>query len=188
LTRNITSMISEYEWLRNFINEEIYVLYDQPESPVTEQQESTAVNIPETDGAEQTGSPAPDQSADNKALPAPEFRGKNRKNILILLDKPLKPAHEDLLVKIMQAAGLDWDDVALVVWHDEPRADLIKTLKSHVVINFGLESDPWCDTEPYEITAANGLSHLQADSLASLAEDVELKRKLWSALKTLFGV
>ncbi|MEJ2005653.1 MAG: hypothetical protein P8X57_11960, partial [Cyclobacteriaceae bacterium] len=83
---------------------------------------------------------------------------------------------------------LEWSDIALIVWPDTPRADLIKTLESHVVISFGLESDPWCDTRPYEVTAANGLSHLQAGSLSAIEGDIAQNHKLWSALNSLFGV
>jgi len=56
------------------------------------------------------------------------------------------------------------------------------------VISFGLAQDPWCETTPYEVTAANHLNHLRADKLDLIASDVDKKRKLWTALKSLFGV
>ncbi len=166
-------MISEYEWLRNFITEDIYVVKGQPPTPSPE-------NTKDAGDTSDTETPTP--------IPPPSYRGQNKKNILVLVDKALEPDQEDLLVKILQSAGLKWEDIALIVWPDSQRADLIRTLGSHVVLSFGLDSDPWCDTVPYEISTANGLSHLQADSLSSIAGEVELKRKLWSALKTLFGV
>ena len=140
--------------------------------------------IPEDHSSEGRTEPVPAPEVQDK----PVFSGSNKKNILVLVPSEPAPEERTLLENILGAANLVPDDIALVNWGEYQRPDLPHLLKSHVVISFGLEKDPWCEAGLYEITAAGGLTHLRAHALTDLQADKQRKRLLWNALRELFGI
>ncbi len=179
MTLNTISTMSDKnsEWLAALFQEGIYVVPEEKpaaDNKIIQEKNDTEPKVPE-------------ETSDD-ILPMPGFRGKNKKHILVLAARELTPAEDEFLTKIMNAAGLSWDDIAFINWKEQPRPDLLDRLETHVVISFGLEHDPWCDAVPYSVHHANGVTHLRADDLQSLNENTDLKRKLWMALKEMFGV
>ncbi|MCA6073309.1 hypothetical protein [Fulvivirga sedimenti] len=170
-----------HEWLAGLFQEGIYIV------PGENKVSAGVSDSPEPDEKD-TDSVEPQTVSEQSPLTMPDFRGGNKKHILILTDSIPDSTEEALLTNIMGATGLTWDDIALINWYDQPRPDLLSKLESHVVISFGLEHDPWCDTDPYQVHHANGVTHLRSDALRSLNSQIDQKRKLWSALKEMFGV
>ena len=172
-----------HEWLADLLQEGVYIVPGENNN-AAERNADAETRENDENSTESLNS----ENTHNSPLPSPKFRGDNKKHILILTPSQPDAAEEELLSNIMSATGLAWEDIALINWNDQPRPDLLGILESHMVISFGLEHDPWCDAELYRIHHANGVTHLRADALQSLNAQTELKRKLWTALKEMFGV
>lgn len=122
-----------------------------------------------------------------------QIRGKFEKGILILHEEEsLNAEIMDMLVKILQAVGHSMSEVGLLNSQElEGRSlDEFHAINAHVVLKFGrikhpINAFPILD---YHIHTENETEYLFADSLTSIFEDSNLKRKLWTTLKTLFNI
>lgn len=198
--------LTELKWL---IEEEIYLIPKDREAILAQLETSPAV----PSSSKPTG-PTPSQSRDEntaiavsakeiKPNPEPEnqeeelisvpiaVRGNFSKGVLILHEEPtLRPELMEMLVKMINACGHSMNEIGLLASGElEGRSmDEFKNLNAHTILKFGRINHPInaVSTRPYEVFAENETEYLFADSLSTIAEDVSLKKKLWTSLQVLF--
>jgi hypothetical protein len=118
------------------------------------------------------------------------YKGGNTKEIAVIItddsNEFLNNRDETLLLNILNAIGLSLDDVAVInqhisgtTWQDQ--------LDYNKVLVFGiLPSTYGFKTDHYNIQQKEDAQWLFSDSLFGLANDNELKGKLWGKLKEMF--
>ncbi|MCU0401418.1 MAG: hypothetical protein MUE75_10490 [Algoriphagus sp.] len=127
-----------------------------------------------------------------KAEPIP-LKGNFTKGILILHEESeLNTEVMDMLVKMINACGHSMNEVGLVsseILENRSLEDF-QALNAHVVLKFGRIKHPVnaVAASPYEIYSEEETEYLFADALTVIAEDKNLKRKLWSSLQVLFNL
>ncbi len=120
-------------------------------------------------------------------------KGDFTKGILILHEES-ELSHEilDMLVKMINACGHSMADVGLVSSEilENRTMDDFMALNSHVVLKFGRIKHPinGLPSQVYEVFTEGETEYLFADSLTVIAEDKNLKRKLWNCLQKLFNL
>jgi hypothetical protein len=198
--------LAELKWL---IEEEIYLIPEDRKAILAQLETSLAVSS-STKPAEPIPSESRDKSTTVVALskqadpnPEPEnpqeelisvpiaVRGNFSKGVLILHEEPtLRPELMEMLVKMINACGHSMNEIGLLASGDlEGRSmDEFKNLNAHTILKFGRINHPInaVSTRPYEVYAENETEYLFADSLSAIAEDVSLKKKLWTSLQVLF--
>lgn len=206
----------DYSFLPHFITEDIYVIEEegsllQAETPVSSTTpESVAsapapVATPKTEASEPTPVVKPTIPTIEPAAPIvakePEpvylkplpTEGNNLKHCLLLvesaeavLETPLKA----LLEKIMGSVKRSLDDV-LLVNVKEASPEQIEALLSEQnhrhLIAFGTSKVTELNNAPlYQLSQVNRKNYLRADALSAIAQNVEMKKALWGALKEMF--
>ena len=127
-----------------------------------------------------------------KAEPIP-LKGNFTKGILILHEESeLNAEVMDMLVKMINACGHSMNEVGLVsseILENRSLEDF-QALNAHVVLKFGRIKHPVnaVAASPYEIYSEEETEYLFADALTVIAEDKNLKRKLWNSLQVLFNL
>ena len=198
--------LAELKWL---IDEEIYLIPEDRKAILTQLEATPAGSF----GGASTG-PIPSESGDNRpiisvvsrpteATPEPKnqddelisvpitVRGNFSKGVLILHEEPtLKPELMEMLVKMINACGHSMNEIGLLASGElEGKSmDEFKNLNAHTILKFGRINHPInaVSSRSYEIFAENETEYLFADSLSTIAEDVSLKKKLWTSLQVLF--
>ncbi|GAB5524614.1 MAG: hypothetical protein Roseis2KO_24860 [Roseivirga sp.] len=125
-----------------------------------------------------------------KPLPT---EGNNLKHCLLLVesgDTILEAPLKALLEKIMSAVKRSLDDVLLVNVR-EASTEQIEALLSEQnhrhLIAFGTTKVAELNNATlYQLTEVNRKSYLKADALSAIAQNVEMKKALWGALKGMF--
>ncbi|MGR3812033.1 hypothetical protein [Jiulongibacter sp. NS-SX5] len=153
-------------------------------SPVSEAQPR---NKPTPQPTVQT-SPAPSQKAPIKVYPM------KTKHLVVV--KNLKPAEEDLLVKIMTAIKLKMDIIDLVDVNHFPEIDFKETIYGNMpkaILFFGPDSGEEflvrLKLEKYMPKVLKGIIFLMADNLGLILQNKQNeKRQLWESLKKVFNV
>lgn len=120
-------------------------------------------------------------------------RGQFEKGILILHEEDqLSEEIMELLSKILQAVGLSMNSVGLVSSEGLLGRSLeeFNALNAHTVIKFGRIQHPInsLPINTYQVHTEEETEYLFADSLSQIAENKELKSKLWNNLKILFNL
>jgi hypothetical protein len=138
----------------------------------------------------------------NDATTVPEnegikFLGKNGKKVLVMVmhaSVPILPDEElSFLTNILSACKLGLSDIAIVNCHQvhvEALQQLIAE-EGKKVLMFGLEplaiglpiNFPQFQLQPFD-----GRTYLYGPALSELQNDKNLKMKLWTSLKNLFGI
>ncbi len=125
-----------------------------------------------------------------KPLPT---EGNNLKHCLLLVESNeavLEAALKGLLEKIMGAVKRSMDDVLLVNVKDASteQIDALLSEQNHRhLIAFGTSKIAALHNAPlYQLMEVNRKSYLKADTLAAIAQNVEMKKALWGALKAMF--
>ncbi len=113
--------------------------------------------------------------------------------VVILIDAAFEGTNADLLNKILGAVGLNEADWTLANLSSDKRYALSELLSAKVsrVIIFGNPSEVFGSNIqwiPFLDVALESVTALCAPSLAELEQSPEAKKKLWSALKSLFNV
>lgn len=137
----------------------------------------------------------------NKELPKKsnqlKYLGKNGKNILIIVDKdhvPFLPDGElSFLTNILSACKLSMADISIINRHQTKPDELTGFIESSAKIILLFGTDPLAiglpiNFPPFQLQAFNSRTYLYGPSLSELETDKELKMKLWSCLKALFGI
>lgn len=133
-------------------------------------------------------------SPESLEKPMPPSLGANRKRILILLegDSPtlLDKDHLQFITDVLQACKLSLDDVILFHVHHPSYSEtrVLASAQPERVLLFG--SFPFSShpdvLNPYEIVTSGTMTLMRAPALAVLYHTLSEKKKLWSALKSLF--
>lgn len=118
--------------------------------------------------------------------------------ILVLVDNPqskdLDASEGVLLYKILKSVGYDSDDTDIlnVGWvRGEELQNELLVRKAHYIISFGVPLKKlFIDLllNPYEPTRKGNIGFLLADPLSVVEADVNIKKRLWGALKVMFPV
>ncbi|SHO59799.1 hypothetical protein [Algoriphagus zhangzhouensis] len=183
--------------LKYILNEDIF-LFDEDKDSLAKESGFHAGNT-DLNQVQEPASPGltkietKQETAPEVELEPIQVRGKFEKGILILHEEEsLNAEIMDMLVKILQAVGHSMSEVGLLNSQElEGRSlDEFHAINAHVVLKFGrikhpINAFPILD---YHIHAENETEYLFADSLTSIFEDSNLKRKLWTTLKTLFNI
>lgn len=207
--------MSDYSFLPHFITEDIYVIKEEgnllhaeaPLSSTTPEPVASApaVEAPKTEISEPIPAAKPTIPTIEPAAPMvakePEpvylkplpTEGNNLKHCLLLvesaeavLEAPLKA----FLEKIMGAVKRSLDDV-LLVNVKEASPEQIEALLSEQnhrhLIAFGTSKVTELNNAPlYQLSQVNRKNYLRADALSAIAQNVEMKKALWGALKGMF--
>lgn len=120
------------------------------------------------------------------------YEGNFEKEVLIIYEGSLlEDSSRDFLMKILGAVGCSLKDVALVAATHllELPSESISHLNPHKCIVFGKVIHPLIrlKKENYEIISGE-IVFLFADDLKEIAENIPLKKKLWSSLQVLFTI
>ena len=176
--------------LQHFITEELYLVKEdmgvprEMKEPILKYNPKTSVK-PEIQ--EEKAS-----VAEIKAEPI-QVRGNFEKGVLILHEEEsLRPEVMDMLVKMINAVGHSMNEVGLLASDSlEGRTmEDFKNLNAHTVLKFGRIKHPVNSllTTLYEVYSEDETEYISADALSVIAEDKNLKKKLWTALKVLFNI
>ncbi len=151
------------------------------------------VAIPTAGPSGKTG-PRPEEAAE-----APDhgirYLGNHRQRVTVLVNNPehtfMPENHLALLTKILSACQMNMGDVAVVnVAAGPPTERIPALLGSRKVILFGTE--PGKELTLFEPYPSGGIHYLAAPSLDELSSDTaegkQLKARLWTGLKQLFGL
>ncbi|MDH5599398.1 MAG: hypothetical protein OEY34_09745 [Cyclobacteriaceae bacterium] len=155
------------EFLREFLNEPIYIIKED------------SIQLSET---------LPDSSSASTVEIS--YKGQNKKGILILVSNPgdeyLSPDKEELLKKILQSVNLSFIDIALINISSHPHSDFLNL--GNIIISFGIEHVEEISAIPhfYQSHPVNEKIIIRCHSLEQIADDRELKLKLWNCLKNQF--
>ncbi|RIW15759.1 hypothetical protein D0X99_10065 [Algoriphagus lacus] len=199
------------EELKSLIEEEIYLIPEDrkailaqlegiptanldvkpiPEAitPVEHQPQKESVVIPVS-----SSQPEPQSIVEELLVEPIKIRGNFSKGVLILHEEgELSAEVMDMLVKMINACGHSMNEVGLVASESlEGRSmEDFLALNSHTVLKFGRIKHPInaLPAPSYEVFAENETEYLFADSLTMIAEDKNLKKKLWTSLQVLFNL
>lgn len=175
--------------LQHFITEDLFLLKEDMGSP-HEVKEHVLKNTPKPPVPE-----IPEEKAivaEIKAEPI-QVRGNFEKGVLILHEEDsLKPEVMDMLVKMINAVGHSMNEVGLLnsASLEGRTMEDFKNLNPHTVLKFGRIKHPVNSvlTATYEVYSEDETEYLSADALSVIAEDKNLKKKLWTALQILFNI
>ncbi|MDI1321233.1 MAG: hypothetical protein PSV36_00710 [Algoriphagus sp.] len=176
--------------LQHFITEDLFLLKEEM-GLEQEMKEPVLKYIPKP-----TVKPEiPEEKAIVAAIKAEpiQVRGNFEKGILILHEEEsLKPEVMDMLVKMINAVGHSMNEVGLLASGSlESRTmEDFKNLNAHTVLKFGRIKHPVNSilTNLYEVYSEDETEYISADALSVIAEDKNLKKKLWTALQVLFNI
>ncbi|MEN8249063.1 MAG: hypothetical protein ABFS32_09030 [Bacteroidota bacterium] len=111
-------------------------------------------------------------------------KGENKKGIVIINhddnSELMSQEDETFLFKGLNALDLTLEDV-LITYSEDSLDDSIEFKKQ---IFFSSNPDP---EKLYKVETIGGVQYLECDSLQSIRPDIELQKKFWIALKTLFN-
>ena len=127
-----------------------------------------------------------ESEAEEEVSPEPSlvYQGDFNSHVAILFssenEQEMSSSDQEFLFKILSSVNLTKSDVAVInivsypSWQDQ--------LDAKIVLDFSKSN------ADYSITEVNSQKELKCDPLAQIASNVELKRKLWNALKSMFTV
>ncbi len=107
--------------------------------------------------------------------------------VTIVLPKPIEeyvPAGRDQLDRILNAIQQSRSSVQIMTGSEVALDDFSGERNSHVIV-FGAAIEGMAS---YEVIEAQGFSVVQADDLIELNQDEERRKRLWQALKRMFGL
>lgn len=169
-------MSEDLNFLPHFIKEEIYIIKDN----VTTEQ------VQETQSSPTLSSEANEPVAEYVKADPLKFKGKNLKNVVILVPEVIEEEIE-FLQKILGAVKFTLDDCALVSLAENTELTQLDEISPKVILAFGINKDKYSlPATLYEISSESELKTLKADGLSSISTDNTKKKQLWEALQDLF--
>lgn len=130
------------------------------------------------------------------ARPVP-YLGKNEKKVLVVVNHAgiayLPDGELRFLTNVLSACGLGLADVAIVNWHSAVTAGasaVVGQLRPAFLILFDVDGADFNLTtvRPYALGRSDNFGFVTAPSLTAIESDTEEKKRLWAALKQLFGL
>lgn len=167
-------MNSHPEFLKRFIEEDIYRIDESGQATAGHQEDS---------------------EAKNKGIAAekrPAYMGGNKKQVAVIVDNPsarhIDETDQSFLLKVLGALQLALDDVAIINMSRETAlsAKVIAALPCTRCILFAPHTT-LVKATPYHPIEAEGVTFIKSTSLENLRNDVLEKKKLWVALKNVFA-
>jgi hypothetical protein len=130
-------------------------------------------------------------------LKQPKYLGNNQKNIIVIVSHqsvPFLPDEElNFLTTVLAACKLSVADIGIINNYNVEQADLQSIINSEArnILLFGVEplsiglpiNFPTFQLQPF-----NNRTYLHAPVLSQIEKDKTLKSRLWTSLKTLFGI
>lgn len=187
--------------LRHILTEDLFLIKEEFQTkPLSKKSEPTpiqeksqnpipiAVSTPESTTVHE---PAAEDLVIPK-VPIP-IRGNFENGILILHEEEeLAPEVMEMMVKMIQAVNHSMNEVGMISSKNLEGRSLeeFMDLNAHKVLKFGRIKHP-INALPaieYAIHTEEETEYLFADSLSVIAEDRDLKVKLWNSLKILFNI
>ncbi len=160
-------IVDDPEFLRQFIDRNIYVI---SERKVTETESKV--------------------SQDAVSDPVHTYKGNNNAGIAVCIGENNTPEENKLLTDILKAVNLRVDEVALYEMGEEIKSSEFLDISGFkILISFGITSvnSVYLNIETkYSPTTVENCTVLIADPLSALQREVDLKKKLWAALKSMF--
>ncbi|NMM49250.1 hypothetical protein [Marinigracilibium pacificum] len=160
-------------------------------SEVTLQQESLSEPEPvvETSGSIEIVDEQSDETANENDIPEADspnlFEGDNKKAITVYAAQ-INDTDKAFLMKVISAVNIGLTDIALTTDIDS----LFMIEPQEVIISFGSEEllqGPFAGSAMYSVEEVGDVKSLLCDELSKIAEDKDLKMKLWQGLKSLFN-
>ena len=126
---------------------------------------------------------------------AAEGQGNNRKGLFVASAGAEEPTSKELLAKMLQAAGFDISEDALVFWVATSQPFSFTALRNESgfsnALFFGVspkQAGLMLNVKPYEPLTLGEVSYLFSASLADILANPTLKRPLWEGMKAMFKV
>jgi len=129
--------------------------------------------------------------------PSLYYIGKNQKHILNVVSKNdadiIHKYELSFLTNILAACKLSLADVAILNWPivETNYIELFEKLECKTVILFNVDPISFglpINFPPFQIQLHNKRTYLYAPSLLEIENNIDLKKRLWTSLKTLFNV
>ena len=117
---------------------------------------------------------APDQQ------PIVEYKGENKKGILIMMQESLLAEDEVFIFKGLNALDIFTEDVALLIM--PPEADKLPAITHSKRLVFGAEPTKEIS---YQVETIEGIAHLECHSIKQIRNNEDLKRSFWLGLKAI---
>lgn len=186
---------STLDQLQYFLTEDLFLIKEDIPSLLnqTDSNHTYSDKIQEATQTEEAIENMP-SAVEEPVSPEPiPVRGQFEKGILILHEEDqLSEEIMELLSKILQAVGLSMNSVGLLSSEGLLGRSLeeFNALNAHTVIKFGRIQHPInsLPINTYHVHTEEETEYLFADSLSQIAENKELKSKLWNNLKILFNL
>lgn len=126
---------------------------------------------------------------------ASEGQGNNRKRLFVAIAGEPSASDQELLGKMLQAAGFDMLEDAKIFWMNSPQPFSFSSLRNELgfsnALFFGIppkKAGLTLNIKPYEPLSLNGVNYLFSASLAEIQANPALKRPLWEGMKLMFKV
>lgn len=183
--------------LKLFLTEDIFLLDEDIESLTKNDSQEIQVQPTQTTSISSSTTnetPTADSPAQEVEVKEPiKVRGKFEKGILILHEESsLADPVMDMLVKMITAVNHSMSEVGLLNSEELEGRTLeeFQAINAHVILKFGRIKHPInaLPIHEYQPHTEDETEYLFADSLSMIAEDGNLKRKLWASLKSLFNL
>lgn len=152
-----------------FISEEVYLVKNEPLPPIAEH----APEEPEEELIEEIKEPV-----------LPKADRPSYKSILFLTEEPLRGLASETFTNITnKALGLTERDYTLLT-QDQISFDKVDEPNSQKIVSFGIPFSGY--STKYKINSLENKLYLYADPLDKIAQEVDLKRQLWTQLQLMF--
>jgi hypothetical protein len=145
------------EHLHLLLDEPIYVLNDHFEDP-----EASPEIIQETEQVV-------------------NFKGENKKGILIISQETFVEEDEEFLFKGLNALNIFAEDVAII--DTSPNADIPKSINHNKRITFNASPN---SENLYQIDIIDSITQLECHSINQIRNNQDLKKSFWLGLKAMF--
>jgi hypothetical protein len=147
------------EHIHLFLDEPIYVLHEHFESTLNQN------TIEEDESIYQV------------------HKGENNKGIIIFNEDEnselISPEDEEFLLKGLNALDIFLEDILII-----DSEESLNKLEYSKIIKFTSNPDP---ATLYKVTSRDQIQYLECDKISTIKPNVELQKKFWIGLKTLFG-
>jgi len=155
-----------------FITENIYLVKE-------EAMEAKAIKIEETEEEDQIDIKEPEVPLTKVTKAIPSY-----KSILFLTDEALKDSAAETFTNIAEKAlGLSEEEYTLLS-QDQITFEGLEEVKSQKIISFGIPFSGYATK--YKNHSTPNKLFLYADPLEKIAQNVDLKRQLWTQLQLMF--
>lgn len=152
------------EHLHLLLDEPIYVL----ESDLREHIESHE-HVPELNSAPKTEQPT-------------DFKGENKKGILIISQELIVAEDEEFLFKGLNALNIFAEDAAII--SKLSTADIPEDIKHNKRIMFSAKP---VEENLYQLETIDSITRLECHSISQIRNNKDLKVSFWLGLKAMFG-